>query len=98
MTLRPFLENSWTMISEQAIYKKVPAARQLKTISNRGCSPAAMIQPSKIPIGVKVANNIIIEMTNFLRSMPNVYCIDIPIDIPAAPLWRKMASDKTAVS
>ena len=85
------------MISEQAIYKKVPPARQLNKISKRGCSPSEMIQPMKIPRGVKVANKIIIVITVAFPCGPKAFCMDIPSDIPAAPLWRKMASAMTAV-
>ena len=85
------------MISEQAIYKKVPPARLLKMISKSGLSPSEIFQPTKIPIGVKVANKIIIAITVFLPCGPKVFCMDIPSDIPAAPLWRKIASAITAV-
>ena len=82
-------ENSSMMTSEQAIYRNVPPARQLKTISTISLLSCKII-PIITPIGVNKENiNSNEKIKLFLFG--NTFAIEIPRDIPAAPLCKTIA-------
>ena len=69
---------------------KVPAARQLNIISVIG-EPPPTAQPIMTPIGVKIANKKRRNRTWLSRS-GKAFAIEVPKDIPAAPLCMTIAS------
>jgi hypothetical protein len=80
--------------SEQAIYRKVPPAKQLKTISIIGLLEFCKIIPIITPIGVNNENiNKSEKMKLFLFG--NTFAIEIPKDMPAAPLCIMIAKHKS---
>lgn len=86
-------ENSSMITSEQAIYRNVPPARQLKTISTISLLSYNII-PNITPIGVNkenINNNENIKLFLF----GNTFAIEIPRDMPAAPLCNTIAKHKS---
>ena len=82
--LKPGTENSDTIISEQPIYTKVPAAKLEKITSTSSPALAAGI-PIPIPNGV-AKEKIVISYLTSLKLSGNALTRLIPRDEPAAPL------------
>lgn len=90
INLKSEIENSSTITSEQAMYKKLPAAKQAKISSIMSLSVLLRSMPKPTPIGVKIAKRQIMPVTKFLSS-GKVLAIEIPRAIPAAPLCKTIA-------
>lgn len=91
------IENSSTMTSEQAMYTKDPPAKQAHTSSIMSELVAFKAMPRRTPTGVKTANKQIIPITKFYSS-GKVWAIEMPSDMPAAPLCMMMATAKMRTS
>jgi len=77
------------------MYRKEPAAKQAQPSSIMSFEFYKII-PSITPIGVNTANRIIIFSEKFFSS-GKVLPMDIPNDMPAAPLCNQIATAKKRV-